>query len=101
MNEESRMTPALSQFVEKLTAVRQTMNSDEQKLLDEMVANTALDVQSHRWITRPQAEELDVTAHRRIMMPRIRFTPAVGYEIAPEAEEDNDVTAHRLIITRD
>jgi len=98
MTEESRMTPALSQFVEKLTAVRQTMNSDEQKLLDEMVANTALDVQSHRWIMPRQAEELDVAAHRRIFLPRIRFNPEIGYEIAPEAEEDNDVTAHRWII---
>ena len=104
MNQESRITPALSQFVEKLAALRQTMNSDEQILLDEMVANTAFDVQAHIRIIRPQSE-MDVAAHGRFITPArsaraitFRFNPKVGYELASEQEGD-DVSAHGRFIT--
>lgn len=103
MNQESRVTPALSQFVEKLAALRQTLNPDEQNLLDDMVANTDFDVQAHIRI-RPRAE-MDVAAHGRIMpAPRgrtfsFRFNPKAGYEVAAETEEGDDVSAHGRFIT--
>jgi hypothetical protein len=104
MKQVTNIDPALSKFVEKLAALRQTMNANEQVLLDEMVANTAFDVEAHIRVIAPKSD-LDVSAHRSIIMPAasdraitFRFNPAVGYEVASGASGlDEDVSAHRFI----
>jgi hypothetical protein len=85
--------------MEKLAALRQTLNADEQTLLDDMVANTSFDVEAHRVRIMPRDAEMDVVAHRFINPNEVtfNFNEEIGYEIAQVA--DGRIIRPRVPIT--
>ena len=112
MSEKDDARVALNRMMEKLTAFRQTLTSEERLLLDDIVANSTFDVSAHglaveRSASRSQskyarktfdqaavdmaqadAAVIDVQAHAAAASERFNsaFTPDYGYQVSKTTE---------------
>ena len=84
MSQIAEQKVRLSQFSEKLAAVRQTMTEQEQSMLDAVVANSAFEVSAH-----------GIAVNSAVPFNQAAANQAINFAaVAQNADDVEDVQAH-------